>query len=51
VFIFRYVDLPLIIVLKINYFINSLSLIVILQPSFIFDRYFKNLFCVHILFF
>jgi len=41
----------LIIILNIHYFINSLFLTVILKSSFVINRHFKNLFCLHILFF
>jgi len=40
--------LPLVI-LKINYFINNLLLIIFLQISFVLNYYLK--FCLHILFF
>ena len=41
--------LPLII-LKINYFINNLFLIVILKIFFVLNYYFKNFFCTYLIF-
>ena len=43
--------LPLIIILKLNYFVNKSSLSVLLNTSFVFNYYFKNFLGVHILFF